>query len=384
MINLDFWSVILGFGVLNGLFLACILWFAKKGSVRSNRLLAAILLSISIFTLELIVYRVGYYLDDPTFSLISFPFVYLLAPLFYLYARSLIGDAHVFQKTNIVHLVAPLLAVVALIPYYFWTPEQKLDYLLQFVTPSGMTFRHLWLGGLFLLQTAVYILLTFRFLRNFERRYKKGASDTRIQHLEWLNKLMLAFLVFILCNAAISGFYLVAQFVEMPNIEQMIFPAVEVNMVTLTLFAHIVGYHAIINPNHLFPASAQPARYARSTLTTDQSQQYVLAAQKCMQQEQLYLNPDLNLASLADHVGVSPDHLSQVINSELSVNFYDFVNQYRVSEAQKRLLDPAFGSYSILGIALDSGFSSKSSFNRIFKKHVGITPSQFVANHKSK
>lgn len=380
MVKLDVWSIILGFGVLNGFFLTIILWFNKKGSFKSNRLLSALLFCISIFSMELIIYRTGYYQERPAFSMSSFPFAYFIAPLFYFYTKSMIsGD--VFEKRDFIHLTFPVLALAALIPFYFWNPEDKITYLYQFQDPSGLSFRHLWLGGIFLVQTFIYLALTFYFLKQYQKQYKEGSSGTGIIHLEWLNKLMLTFLIFILVNAIISMFYVIAQFTGKVGVEQAIFPVEEINMIILTFFAHIVGYNAINHPTRLFPPPQKEPKYSRSTLTKDQSQQYLKKIQDCMNRDSLYLNPNLNLSSLAESIGLTPDHLSQVINQELSVNFYDFVNQFRIKEAQKRLLDPQYSNYSILGIALDCGFSSKSSFNRIFKKHLGITPSQFVSTH---
>jgi AraC-like DNA-binding protein len=73
-----------------------------------------------------------------------------------------------------------------------------------------------------------------------------------------------------------------------------------------------------------------------------------------------------------------PNHLSQVINAELNKSFFDFINEYRIAEAKRRLLDGRFEHYSILAIALEVGFNNKASFNRVFKKHTRMTPSDFV------
>ena len=69
--------------------------------------------------------------------------------------------------------------------------------------------------------------------------------------------------------------------------------------------------------------------------------------------------------------------LSQVINEQLGVNFFNFVNQYRVEEFKERLADPSNRNFSLLGIAFDSGFNSKSTFNRIFRNTTGLTPSRY-------
>jgi len=79
---------------------------------------------------------------------------------------------------------------------------------------------------------------------------------------------------------------------------------------------------------------------------------------------------------------ISPNQLSQIINQEAKVNFHDFVNNYRVEEFINRATTNK--KYSLLALALDSGFNSKSSFNTIFKKQKGVTPSQYLSNQKTK
>jgi AraC-like DNA-binding protein len=77
-------------------------------------------------------------------------------------------------------------------------------------------------------------------------------------------------------------------------------------------------------------------------------------------------------------VGLTPNQLSQVLNQGLEVSFFDFVNGYRVREVQRRLRDPEASSLTHLALALEAGFSSKSSFHRIFRKHVGQTPKEYA------
>ena len=86
--------------------------------------------------------------------------------------------------------------------------------------------------------------------------------------------------------------------------------------------------------------------------------------------------PELSLRELAQHLRTSPGLLSKVINTGCGQNFNDFVNTYRVAEARRKLQDPAFAHYSLLGVALESGFNSKSTFNRVFKKLAGQAPGE--------
>ena len=95
-----------------------------------------------------------------------------------------------------------------------------------------------------------------------------------------------------------------------------------------------------------------------------------------------FLNSNLTLQQLASDLTITPHILSQVINDQYNLNFFDFVNQYRVQEFREIVLNPKYENFSLLGIALECGFNSKTAFNRIFKKSTGLTPSQF--KHRKK
>lgn len=102
-----------------------------------------------------------------------------------------------------------------------------------------------------------------------------------------------------------------------------------------------------------------------------------------MAEEKVFLQPDLTLADLSKQIGISVNQLSKVINAGFGKNFNDFINEYRIEEVKKALQDPANRQYSILGIAFDCGFNSKATFNRVFKKVTGSSPSEYLASSKS-
>ena len=124
-------------------------------------------------------------------------------------------------------------------------------------------------------------------------------------------------------------------------------------------------------------APSEKASYSKSGLTPAKIEILANQLRTYMEQEKPFLNEDLNLTLLAEQSQISPPHLSQVINQYFQKNFYDFINQYRVEEAKQRLLSADYRHLSILGIAFDCGFKSKSSFNRYFKKYTGTAPSEF-------
>ncbi|NOY60505.1 MAG: helix-turn-helix transcriptional regulator, partial [Calditrichaeota bacterium] len=98
------------------------------------------------------------------------------------------------------------------------------------------------------------------------------------------------------------------------------------------------------------------------------------------QTQKPYLISDLTLPQLANMLHISAHNLSEILNTYMQKNFFDFINHYRVEEVKNKLSDPKTQHLNILAIAFDAGFNSKTSFNTIFKKYTGQTPSQFRHN----
>lgn len=118
-------------------------------------------------------------------------------------------------------------------------------------------------------------------------------------------------------------------------------------------------------------------KYKTSALLPETVEQVLPRLLQLMEKEKVYLKADLNLKSLAQRLNVHYNYLSQIINEHLNQGFNDFINSYRIEEAKKKLLDPAEDNKTILDIAYDTGFYSKSVFNTAFKKFTGMTPSEF-------
>ncbi len=119
------------------------------------------------------------------------------------------------------------------------------------------------------------------------------------------------------------------------------------------------------------------SKYASSSLSEEDMDFYKETLEKYMKNEKPYLDNELSIRKLAEQLEMQPHHLSQVINSGFDNNFYTYVNNYRINEVIELMKDPQRKHHTILAIAYDSGFKSKSSFNTIFKKMTGKTPSEF-------
>jgi YesN/AraC family two-component response regulator len=134
---------------------------------------------------------------------------------------------------------------------------------------------------------------------------------------------------------------------------------------------------AIMKVRSLLPSEGSSSRYAKSGLASMEATKVFQHIQQYFELHQPYLNAGLRMNDLADQMRMSRNHLSQAINECGKTPFWNFVNMYRLHEAQKRLRNPKFHNYTIEGIALDSGFNSLSTFNSLFKRTVGMTPKEW-------
>ncbi|MCA9742910.1 AraC family transcriptional regulator, partial [candidate division KSB1 bacterium] len=125
-------------------------------------------------------------------------------------------------------------------------------------------------------------------------------------------------------------------------------------------------------------------RYQKSGLSSEKADTLLAGLLELMQREMPFRDSNLTLPELAARLSISAHNLSEVINTRLYVNFFDFINQYRVEAVKKDLADPKKQNLTLLAIAFDAGFNSKTAFNTIFKKHTGQTPSQYRQLHHPK
>jgi len=143
----------------------------------------------------------------------------------------------------------------------------------------------------------------------------------------------------------------------------------------LNIPSHVLS--SILNVKLKTTTNNQQNNQKTKSIPKEKIKQHVDALKAYMKKEKAYLNSELRIQDVAMELNMSLHTLSHVLNTCLNQNFYDFVNQYRLEDAKTMLMDKQFDNYSILGIAYECGFNSKASFNRIFKKHTGITPSSY-------
>jgi AraC-like DNA-binding protein len=119
------------------------------------------------------------------------------------------------------------------------------------------------------------------------------------------------------------------------------------------------------------------AKYKKTSLVDAVKEDFKNKLLLYMETQKPYLEPSLCLNDLAKKVAIPPHHIFQVLNTSLNQNFFDFINSYRIKESRRLLSEQGPDKKMILEILYETGFNSKSVFNTAFKKHTGMTPSQF-------
>lgn len=345
--------------------LAGVLMTNRQRHRAANRLLAALVLTIGAMIGLAAVVQSPAVARLPHLIRLNHPLDFLLGPLLFLYVRARLGDG-TLRRIDWIHFLPAALCVLYLLPYYFQSGADKLA---DRASPAYATW-YLVRSALAISLCSVYVAVTIaRVVRHVRRRRAGIGPVARVTAP-----------VMVLC----AGFFaatvvaIVRYWVDVSTPEAM---AMTKGWLPLagTIVLCGMAYVGLRDSGELAaePALGRPRKYETSSLSDDRAERGRVALLHALRSDRAYLDPDLTLKSLAARVGMPASHVSQIINERLHQNFTDLINQYRVEEAKRRLLEPASQHYSIAAIAEEVGFRSKSSFNAVFKKHAHMTPSAF-------
>lgn len=156
------------------------------------------------------------------------------------------------------------------------------------------------------------------------------------------------------------------------------FPDVRLLFIVLTILVYWLSYQ-LMTASPVFVAITPVQKYTHSGLRPKKVDLIAQKIRKVMEENKLFLDPAASVESVATKLGISKHHVSQAVNNHFNKTFVDLLNEYRLDEACKMLVDPRHTDSKIIVIALGAGFNSSSSFNKIFKRRFGITPTEYRA-----
>jgi len=356
-------------GATQALLLACALLSVRRGNRIANRLLAAFAMVIAISIGGLSLSKTPYIGALPHLRMVHQPFYFLGAPLLFLYVKALLAKATSFRRKDLLHFIPFGLCIIYLLPFYLQSGAAKPG---SYAAYNGVQWFRL-RSGLLILQFIIYLGLIILMLVNHSR-----TATTRDSAAEKTALFQARFLLGTFSALWVIG---VLHFTA-SLLSRAYYTTPETDLILplgITAFVYALAYIGLRKPEALTGANEQPParKYERSNLTPERAERYVEKLLHFMVTEKPYTDSELTLQKLAEKLSIPERHLSRIINERLNRNFADFVNSYRVEEAKRRLVDLAQQHYSVLAIAEEVGFNSKSSFNLVFKKHTNMTPSEF-------
>jgi len=364
-------SVITVFQLL--LFSFFLLTIKKKNEI-DLKILSAFLFSNSLFIINFLLHDLEEFFNISLvdFRFIGFSFGFLFGPLLYLYTKSLTKKEFVVKRKEYLHLIPFVIYnIIMLFSYHLFDSFEKL-YLLQnaLVLPK-------WASNIIYfslhLQILIYIFFAVRLLISYRNELKKIFSSIEKVNLSWLIIILFGFIFMWIIDLT---HFILFKTVDLPAsiYNMMNFFSLNINFV----FAFLIVYKGLKHPELFYELADQTekVKYEKSNLTKEESLEYLNRLKDFMREEKSYLEPDLTINDLASKVNIPSKTLSQVINENLNQNFFDFVNSYRIGEAKKMLSD-LDKKITVLEVLYSVGFNSKSAFNSAFRRHTGLTPTEY-------
>jgi len=355
---------------LHGLLLALIIFFNSRLRSKSNRYLAFSIVAASlVLSLEIV-----YYFDIEY----QLPTVLQYVPLYwrtavpvgiFYFILFLINPEHrlsKLEKLGFGFVALEIFVQLLYIPVNIFSPDEMVNenweyVLLDLEQVVGLT------------ACFVFFIWGMKKVNRYQKYLYNNYSTTSDKSLSWLR-------IFLWLNLGITVLWLMSYVLFLFGYEQEggnIFALVTVSLGFLLFF---IGYYLILKYNwfHVVliqeETSEEEVQKNKLSSKTDTYYQHLM---QLMQEEKLYTDVELTLQNLSERLGISASYLSRIINEKENKNFFEFVNAFRVQDIKEKLVDKDYEHYSILGIALESGFKSKSTFNTVFKKLTGQTPSAY-------
>ncbi len=386
-------STLLIFFIHGLVFTGLLIYKGIRSENKSNFWLASFLFLCSLYIAPFMFGYAGWYAKQSYRDILFYvPFqqLFLMPPLLFFYVKSLLNTNFIVLRKDWIHFIPAILYAgyslviwmtdkIVLDEYYFYADGRDKDLALWY-------------------QVSGFIMMVFYLFKCLKiyTQYKKNTYDT-VSFADsilytWIQRFLLAFLGLLVIR--ILFFILNPEWANFGN-KYWYYLSFSI----LFYYIAISGYaHAIkmnipfqlkmtTSSDEEFLAEAeekhpQKITNANEIEITTEEEKLKAQLETFMISQQLFKNPNLTLFDVAQKLNTHPKKVSNVINKGFKMNFNDFVNTYRTQEVIKKVISNENDLKTLLGIALDSGFNSKSTFNRAFKKHTQQTPKEYFSKKK--
>lgn len=355
-----------------------ILWSLSRTKKKELPQKLLTLFFITLFSLLLNSYAEIHYIQILyliTF-LLSFCIEVFIGPLIFIYIKSLFQDNKKLLKRNWFHFLpflTFLLFVAIPLMIYVLTDKHLFSYVEYLNDNSSVP------AIVLMLFLIGYLIASLRLFHSYSRAMKFNFSTIDENNFKWVKKMLVGSLLVSFASLSITlyDFFISELDWEMDY----------VTLISLTIWIGYLGYYGINQTKILLPdflileevPSKTNHKLSNPLANTSDEELDVLKARlnTILENEKPYLEENLNLSALAKQLEITDKKLSTLLNQYMNTTFYDLINSYRIEAVKEKISSHKYDGLTLLGIAYESGFNSKTSFNRIFKKETGLSPSAF-------
>ena len=351
--------VLSSFGILFCIGIGVQILIRKNGSKQTNILLGLLLVLYGITLLNGLLAMTGVYSSYQYLYFLPLVFTLFIGPLFYFFVRSRMDSGFRLKVKHWPHLILPSIQFLFYCYTGFQSVEQKSEIWRGLIQPYVQYIEEV----LVILSALGYLIYSIYLLNNTIQKSKLNFSV-----LGWLKHFAKALLFLLL----ISSIYEVVDWILWNYFEYNLFntPWLDFPLkISFALISLLIGYNAYIYQNQSL--IIKPAFQQSYSLEIAQNLEVLF------NEEKIYLDPELNLDILAKLLNTSKNNISKYF-SEQGNSFRGIINTYRIKHFKSLIERGEHKNMTLLGLALDSGFNSKASFNRIFKEKVGMTPTSYI------
>lgn len=353
---------------LAGVFIACfssLLILGKRKKIMADYVLAVWFLMIGIHLILFMLFFSGSYVKYPYFLGFEVIFPFIHGPILYVYVLCVTGR-NPGVKTVLLHGIPVLMICILLSPLLMLSPWDKLASYQN--GNNGYKSLSRVIKYLMILSGIVYVVLSLLAVRKYTKGISSQYSNTEKINLNWLYYLI-AGIAFIWIAVIIRNDILIFSIVVLFIVVAAYFGISRVGILDLPVSIDMTKDKG---EDH------EMVKYQKNSPGDEAIQSIYEKLVYKMEHEKLYKDPELNLNNIAKVLEVHPNVLSQVINSMEQKNFYDYINRQRIEEFKRTVVLQENQKYTILSLAFECGFNSKTSFNRNFKKYMNCSPTEFL------
>ncbi|WP_281987876.1 helix-turn-helix domain-containing protein [Aquimarina aggregata] len=364
-------DLILFLGISQGIFLAVTIQMIRNRNKGANKILSLVLLLAVLMLLGRLVY---FKFLTPRFlqwTVLVDTVIFIFGPLCYEYFRRIAFANNDTFKLPKIHYLLALLHFL----FFCYTISLSEEIFSKKMNSGFFRIPFFVIEGVGVIANFYYWILNFKLLKKYIKEEKNAVSYHQ-NLLSFLKFFQIAVGVFLMMWAinyiAIYFFNHSIQFIGYNSMWGAI-----------SIFIFVVGYYSLKEPE-LF---RMPFQKEKVKLSKRLPQDEIISLGKklddLIKKEKIFLKPDLTLRDLAIRLNTSSHNVSWYLNTILRINFYDYINRNRVLEFLKRIEKEEHLNHTILAIAMEVGFNSKSTFNKAFKLEMNTTPSNYIKGLKA-